>query len=104
MAMSEFLLSDAELMARTFGVVLGAASCNGLVSHERVGTVAGQMKSVLTAVASNDREVRAAYAQFSTAIDAGRRAARDGEIQDWAAENALRQIEDDLENARVMLD
>ncbi|HVH81027.1 MAG TPA: hypothetical protein VM782_16640 [Stellaceae bacterium] len=102
--MSDFLFSDAELMARTFGVVLGAASCHGVVSHERVDTVAGKMKSVLTVVAGNDREARAAYREFSSAIVAGRRAASEGEIQDWAAENALRQIEDDLETASPILE
>ena len=102
--MSEFFLSDAELMARTFGVVLGAASCNGLVSCERRNTIARKMQSVLTAAANNDKEAKVAQERFAAAVLAGRRAAQSGAIEDWAAERALQQIEDDLDRAPLMLD
>ncbi|MBV9555054.1 MAG: hypothetical protein JO032_19930, partial [Alphaproteobacteria bacterium] len=49
--MSDFFPSDAELMARTFGVVLGAASCNDDVSNARLDATAAKMKAVLTAAA-----------------------------------------------------
>jgi len=102
--MSEFFRSDAEMMAHTFGMVLGAASCCDVVSHERLDTTAEKMKTAMSAAASDSREERAAYDQFSAAVVAGRRAVQQGQIQDWAAENALRQIEDDLDDAPLMLD
>ena len=102
--MSEFFLSDAELMARTFGIVLGAASCSEYVSNERIDATAEKMKTVVTAVADSGKEAEAACERFSASIVAGRRAVHSGAIEDWAAENALRQIEDDLEGAPLMLD
>lgn len=102
--MSEFFLSDAELMARTFGVVLGAASCSEQVSNERLDATADKMKTALSLVADSGRQAEAAHERFSAAVVAGRRAVRSGAIEDWAAENALRQIEDDLDEAPLMLD
>jgi membrane-bound ClpP family serine protease len=102
--MSEFFLSDAEMMARTFGTILGAASCCDVVSNERLDATAEKMKTVLSVTAGNGREERAAHEQFSAAVNAGRRAVREGEIQDWAAENALRQIKHDLDEAPLVLD
>jgi hypothetical protein len=102
--MREFFQSDAEMMARTFGMVLGAASCCDLVSHERLDATAEKMKTAFSAAAANGKEERAAQELFSAAVVAGRRAVRHGEIQDWAAENALRQIEHDLDEAPLMLD
>jgi hypothetical protein len=102
--MSEFFLSDAELMARTFGVVLGAASCSEHVTHERLGATAEKMKTALSLVAVSGRQAEAAQERFSAAVVAGRRAVQSGAIEDWAAENALRQIENDLDEAPLMLD
>jgi hypothetical protein len=102
--MSEFFLSEAELMARTFGVVLGAASCSENVTNARLDATAEKMKTTLSLVAVSNREAEAAQQRFSAAVVAGRRAVQSGEIADWAAENALREIEDDLEDASPMLD
>ncbi|MBV9553062.1 MAG: hypothetical protein JO032_09750 [Alphaproteobacteria bacterium] len=102
--MSDFFPSDAELMARTFGVVLGAASCNDDVSNARLDATAAKMKAVLTAAADDPRDAETACERFSAAVVAGRRAAQAGSIEDWAAENALQQIEADLDEAPLMLD
>jgi hypothetical protein len=48
-------------------------------------------------------EEEAACDRFSASVVAGRRAAQSGETEDWAAENALRQLEEDLESAEVIL-
>jgi hypothetical protein len=101
--MSEFFRSDAEMMARTFGMVLGAASCCDVVSNARLDATAEKMKTAFSAAAASGKEERAANEQFSASVVAGRRAVQHGEIQDWAAENALRQIEHDLEDAPLLL-
>ena len=101
--MTAFFPNDTEMMARTFGIVLGAASCNDTVSHERLQATGEKMKSILAAAASNQDEEETARDRFSASVVIGRRAVRSGEIEDWAAENALRQLEDDLEAAEVML-
>jgi hypothetical protein len=101
--MTAFFPGDTGIMARTFGIVLGAASCNDAVSHERLQAAAEKMKSVLVAAASDHNEEEAACDRFSASVVVGRRAVQSGEIEDWAAENALRQLEDDLEAAEVIL-
>ncbi|HZK92554.1 MAG TPA: hypothetical protein VFC56_20630 [Stellaceae bacterium] len=100
--MAEFFPTDAEMMARTFGIVLGAASCNGEVTNERLDVAAEKMKTVLAATAGDARDAEAACERFSAAVVAGRRASKSGEIEDWAAETALRQIEDDLDDTGVV--
>jgi hypothetical protein len=101
--MAEFFPSHAEMMARTFGIVLGAASCNGEVTNRRLDTAAEKIKTVLTVAAGNEHDAEAACECFSAAVVAGRRAVREGAIEEWAAETALRKMEDDLEEARVEL-
>jgi hypothetical protein len=51
--MTAFFPSDAEMMARTFGIVLGAASCNEAVSHDRLQAAGEKMKNVLAVAASS---------------------------------------------------
>ena len=101
--MTEFLLTHAEMMAQTFGIVLGAASCNDEVSNERLDAAAEKMKTVLTAAADNGHDAEIAVDRFSAAVVAGRRAVKEGAIAEWAAETALRKIEDDLAEAKVSL-
>jgi hypothetical protein len=101
--MSEFFPSDAEMMAQTFGVVLGAASCSDHVSNERLDAAAQKMKTVLAAAADDPNDAETACERFSAAVVRGRRAAKAGEIEDWAAENALQQIETDLDEAPLLL-
>jgi hypothetical protein len=101
--MSEFFPTEAEMMARTFGVVLGAASCSDQVSNERLDTAAQKIKTVLTVAASNEHDADTAVERFSAAVVAGRRAVKEGAIEDWAAETALREMEDDLDEATAKL-
>lgn len=98
--MSDFYPTHAEMMAQTFGIVLGAASCSETVSNERLDATAVKMKTVLTVAASNEHDAEAAVDRFSAAVVAGRRAVKIGAIEDWAAETALRKIEDDLDSTR----
>jgi hypothetical protein len=101
--MTAFFPGDADMMARTFGVVLGAASCSDDVSDERLDAAARKMKAILAEAADTGRALEAAQDRFSAAMVAGRRAVKRGEIADWAAETALRQIEDDIADADVVL-
>ena len=101
--MSEFFPTHAEMMAQSFGIVLGAASCSDHVSNERLDTAAQKMKTVLGVAAGNEHDADAAVDRFSAAVVAGRRAVRDGSIEEWAAETALRKIEDDLDEAAAKL-
>jgi hypothetical protein len=94
--MTAFFPTQAEMMAQTFGMVLGAASCSGEVTNQRLDATAERMKTALTVAADNHRDAEAACERFSAAVVAGRRAVRQGTIEGWAAETALRKIEDDL--------
>jgi hypothetical protein len=101
--MSEFFPTHAEMMAQTFGIVLGAASCSDHVSNARLDTAAQKIKTVLSVAAGNEHDADAAVDRFSAAVVAGRRAVKQGAIEEWAAETALRKMEDDLDEARVEL-
>jgi hypothetical protein len=101
--MTEFFPSHAEMMARSFGIVVGAASCSEAVSNQRLDAAAEKVKSVLDAAADDRRDAEAALERFSAAVVSGRGAARRGEIAEWAAETALRQLEDDLEEVEPAL-
>jgi hypothetical protein len=99
--MVEFLPTHAEMMAENFGIVVGAASCSDEVTNERLAAAAEKIRHVLAAAAGNGRDAEVACERYSAAVVAGRRAVRHGEIAEWAAETALRKMEDDLEEARV---
>jgi hypothetical protein len=101
--MAAFFPTQAEMMAQTFGMVLGAASCNDEVSNERLDVAAERMKTVLTVAADNGQDAAVARERFSAAVVAGRRAVKQGAIEEWAAETALRKLEDDLEEAELSL-
>jgi hypothetical protein len=101
--MSTLLPTHAEMMAQTFGVVLGAASCNDDVSNARLDAAAEKMKTVITVAADNGRDADAACQRFSAAVVVGRRAVQQGAIEEWAAETALRKLEDDLAAADEVL-
>jgi hypothetical protein len=95
--------TDAEQIAETFGIVLGAASYSGHVSDERLHAAVEKMACVLSATAADADDAAAASLCFSAAIEAGRNAAGDGKIDLDAAEHALAEIEEDLDAAGLSL-
>ena len=95
--------TDAEQIAETFGVVLGAASYSGQVSEERLHATVEKMACVLSVTATDPDDAAAASLCFSAAIEAGRNAAGDGKIDVDAAVAALDEIESDLEAAGLPL-
>ena len=91
--------TEIDIMAYNFGLVLGAASNGDDVSDERLDNIAKKIKVLLNEIAENRRNAEVACARFSAAIVTGRKAVRQGAIEEHAAEAALRQIELDLAGA-----
>lgn len=99
--MLNFNPSDAERMAETFGVVLGAAAFGG-ISVARIMAAAGRMRDVLAATADDEDDAVSACMRFSAAVIAGRTAAESGRIGPQAAATALSEIEEDLAGAGAL--
>src|SRR5258706_9219446 len=89
-------LTQAERIAETFGVVLGAASQCEQVSEERLNSVAAKAKHVVLANANDDADAEAAEELFSAAVEAGRTAAESGKIDPDSVEIALSEMEQRL--------
>lgn len=89
-------LSEAERVAETLGVILGAASCSEEVSEERVNSVAPKLRRLVSAAANDAADAEAADQRFSVALDAGRNAAEVGKINPDDAEAALCEMEEQL--------
>jgi thiazole synthase ThiGH ThiG subunit len=89
-------LTEAEQIAETFGVVLGAASHCEQVTEERLNAVAAKVKNVVLARAHDDADAEAASDRFSAAVEAGRTVAESGRIDPDVAENAFSEMEERL--------
>jgi len=89
-------LSQAERIAEMFGVVVGAASHCESVSEERLTSLAVRMKQVVLIASHDQADAEAADARFSVAIEVGRAAAENGNIDPEDAESALDQVEEEL--------
>jgi hypothetical protein len=89
-------LSRAERIAEMFGVVVGAASHCESVSEERLTSLAVKMKQVVLTASNDQADAEAADARFSVAIEVGRAAAENGNIEPGAAETALDEVEEEL--------
>ena len=89
-------MTDAQRMAQTLGVVIGAASCCEQVTEERVTTVAVKLKQLVSATAEDRADAEAANERFSAALEAGKTAAESGKIDPEQAEAALVELEEEL--------
>jgi thiazole synthase ThiGH ThiG subunit len=89
-------MTQAEKIAETFGVVLGAASQCEQVSEERLNAVALKARDAVMATAHDAADAEAAGELFSAAVDAGRMAAESGKVHPEAVESALSEIEQRL--------
>lgn len=89
-------MTEAQQMAQTLGVVLGAASCCEEVTEERVNTLTARLRQLVLATADNAADASAADRQFSAALDAGRGAVETGKINPDDAEAALTELEQQL--------
>ena len=89
-------LSEAERLAETLGVIIGAASCCEEVTEERLDSIVTKLRPLVLATANDGSDADSANQRFSVAIDAGRTAAEDGKIDPEDAEAALREMEAQL--------
>ena len=89
-------ITEAQQMAQTFGVVVGAASCCEQVTEERVNSVAAKLRQLVLATADDTADAREANEQFSAALEAGKTAVEIGRIDPENAEAALTELEQEL--------
>ena len=88
--------TEAQRLAQTLGVVVGAASCCEQVTEERVNAVAEKLKELVSATADDAADADAADEQFSAALEAGKAAVEIGRIDPEHAEAALTELEQQL--------
>jgi hypothetical protein len=89
-------ITEAQQMAQTFGVVVGAASCCEQVTEERVNSVAAKLRQLVLATADDTTDAREANEQFFAALEAGKTAVEIGRIDPENAEAALTELEQQL--------
>jgi hypothetical protein len=89
-------VTEAQRMAQTLGIVVGAASCCEQVTEERVNAVAAKLRQLVSRTADDAGEADAANEQFSAALEAGRTAVEIGKIDPEHAEAALTELEQQL--------
>jgi hypothetical protein len=83
-------MTDAQQIAQTVGIVVGAASCCEQVTEERVNAVAG------AATADDETDADLANEQFSAALEEGKTAAESGRVDPEKAVFALNELEQQL--------
>lgn len=89
-------MTEAQQMAQTLGMVVGAASCCEQVTEERVNSVAVKLRELVSASADDTADAHAADEQFSAALEAGKAAVEIGRIDPEHAEAALTELEQQL--------
>jgi len=89
-------MTEAQQMAQTLGVVVGAASCCEEVTEERVNAVSAKLRQLVSMAADDAADADAANQQFSVALEAGKTAVGMGRIDPEHAETALTEIEQQL--------
>jgi hypothetical protein len=89
-------MTEAQQMAQTLGVVVGAASCCEQVTGERVNSVAVKLRQLVSATADGSADANAADEQFFAAVEAGKTAVESGRINPEHAEAALAELEQQL--------
>jgi hypothetical protein len=88
--------TEAQRLAQTLGIVVGAASCCEEVTEERVNAVAEKLKELVSATANDAADADAADEQFSAALEAGKAAVEIGRIDPEHAVAALTELEQQL--------
>jgi hypothetical protein len=89
-------MSEAQQIAQTLGVIVGAASCCEQVTEERVTSVAAKLRHLVSATANDVTDADTANEQFSVALEAGKTAVESGRIDPEHAEAALVELEQQL--------
>jgi len=89
-------ITEAQQIAQSFGIVVGAASCREQVTDERINVVAVKVRQLVAAMAADDSDADLANQQFSAALEAGKTAVESGKIDPEQAEVALNELEQEL--------
>jgi len=89
-------MTDAQQIAQTVGIVVGAASCCEQVTEERVNAVAVKLRDLVAMAADDDSDADLANEQFSAALEEGKTAVESGRIDPEQAEVALNELEQQL--------
>ena len=89
-------MTDAQQIAQTVGIVVGAASCCEQVTEERVNAVAVQLRELVAAAADDDSDADLANEQFSAALEEGKTAVESGRVDPEQAVAALNELEQQL--------
>ena len=89
-------MTEAQQIAQTAGVIVGAACCCEQVTEERLNAVAVKLRELVVATADDDTDADLANKQFSAALEVGRSAVESGRIDPEQAEAALNELEQQL--------
>src|SRR5215472_2066321 len=89
-------MTEAQQIAQTAGVVVGAASCCEQITEERVNAVAVKLRELVAATADDETDADLANEHFSAALERGKTAVESGRIDPERAEVALKELEEEL--------
>ena len=88
--------TEAQQVAQTLGIIVGAASCCEEVTEERVSSVSTKLRQLVSVTADDTADADAADREFSAALEAGKTAVESGRIDPHYAEVALVELEQQL--------
>ena len=89
-------MTEAQQIAQTLGIVVGAAPCCEQVTEERINAVAVGLRELVAATADDDTDADLANEQFSAALEVGKTAVESGRIDPEQADVALNELEQQL--------
>jgi len=89
-------MTEAQQIAQTAGVIVGAACCCEQVTEERLDAVAVKLRELFAATVDDDTDADLANRQFAAALEAGRTAVESGRVDPEQAEGALNDLEKEL--------
>jgi hypothetical protein len=89
-------MTEAQQIAQTAGIVLGAASCCEQVTEERINAFVVKLWQVVAATADDDTDADLADGQFSAALEMGKTAVESRRIDPEQVEVALNELEEKL--------
>ena len=82
--------TEAQQVAQTLGIIVGAASCCEEVTEERVNSVTAKLRRLVSAAADDTSDADAADQEFSAALEVGKTAVETGKIDPHYAEGRAR--------------
>jgi len=89
-------MTEAQQIAQTVGMIVGAASGCEQVTEERLNAVAVKLRKLVAATADDDTDADLANKQFAAALEVGKTAVESGRIDPEEAEGALNDLEQQL--------